>query len=188
MDARTARLEIRRLTDTDADAEFVLRLLNDASFIHAIADRGVRTREQAREYLQAGPLASYAQHGHGLYRVALIDFPARPGLIDFPARPGLIEGPAIGLCGLVQREQLTGPDLGYALLPEFTGHGYALEAARAVLEFASSSLGLTTIQAVVKPSNARSIHLLGKLGFVRIGQVALSAELPADALFERVTG
>lgn len=63
----TARLRLRRL-DVD-DAAFIVELLNDPAFIRYIADRGVRTLEDARNYLQTGPLASYAQFGFGLFRV-----------------------------------------------------------------------------------------------------------------------
>jgi ribosomal-protein-alanine N-acetyltransferase len=162
----TDRLVLRRLT-TD-DAGFVLRLLNEESFVRNIGDRGVRTHEQALAYLQSGPIASYAQHGHGLYLVTLTSVEVE-----------------IGLCGLVRREGLTHPDLGYALFPEFTGRGYAFEAARAVLRFARDVLGLSTIQAVVMPTNARSIRLLDQLGFVQIGTIALHDDRPADLLFER---
>lgn len=161
---RCERLILRELTLDDAP--FVLRLLNEPSFVRNIGDRGVRTHEQAREYLRSGPLASYAEHGHGLELVALP------------------EGPAIGLCGLVRREGLELPDLGYALLPEFTGHGYAREAAAAMLARAHGELGLARILAVVAPSNHRSIHLLDALGFVAIGQVVLQPGRAPDRLFE----
>lgn len=165
MQRRTDRLVIRPLTL--ADAAFVLRLLNEPTFLANIGDRGVRTLEQAGEYLRSGPLASYARHGYGLDLVELR------------------EGPAIGICGLIRRERLAHPDLGYALLPEFAGRGLAFEAARATLEHARAELGLTTIQAVVKPGNMRSIRLLERLGFVPIGEVALFDDQPADRLFER---
>ncbi|MFV8753824.1 GNAT family N-acetyltransferase [Nannocystaceae bacterium ST9] len=167
MDLRSDRLRLRRLSFDDA--AFVLRLLNEDSFVQNIGDRGVRTLAQAHEYLRAGPLASYARHGHGLYLASLA------------------EGPAIGLCGLVRREGLEHPDLGYALLPEFTGQGFALEAGRATLEHGHVELGMPTIQAVVMPGNARSIRVLERLGFVAIGTVALRDEGPADRLFGHVS-
>lgn len=160
------RLFLRRMTTGDGD--FMLRLLNDDAFIRNIGDRGVRTHEQAVEHLQSAPMASYARHGHGMYLVTRSE-----------------DGAAIGVCGLVRRDALPHPDLGYAFLPEFTGQGYAIEAARAVLQFAHDSLGFATILAIVMPGNARSIRLLDKLGFVRIGTVALFDDRPPDLLFER---
>ena len=52
---------------TASDAAFTLRLLNEPSFIENIADRGVRTLDQAARYLLEGPIASYQRHEHGLY-------------------------------------------------------------------------------------------------------------------------
>ena len=64
----TPRLCLREFTL--ADAPFVLQLLNDPDFIRFIADKGVRSIADAEAYLQAGPLASYAANGFGLWAVA----------------------------------------------------------------------------------------------------------------------
>ena len=63
----TARLALRELTPDDA--AFMVELLNDPSFLRYIGDRGVRTIEDARRYIETGPRASYARHGFGLYLV-----------------------------------------------------------------------------------------------------------------------
>ena len=65
----TSRLVVRRLVDEDAP--FILELLNDPSFIRNIGDRNVRTLDGACAYIRSGPLASYAQHGFGLWAVVL---------------------------------------------------------------------------------------------------------------------
>jgi RimJ/RimL family protein N-acetyltransferase len=163
-----AHVELRALRLDDAP--FVLRLLNEPSFVDNIGDRGVRTLDDAREYLHGGPLASMVAHGHALELVCLR------------------EGPPIGLCGLVRRAGLELPDLGYALLPEFTGRGYAREAAALSLAWGHGELGLARILAIVKPTNARSIRLLDSLGFRAIGSVALQPERPPDRLFEHLSG
>jgi len=154
----TPRLTLRCL-DLD-DAPFYLRLLNDPSFIENIADKGVRTLDDAREHLRNGPIASYARHGHGLWMVELKD-----------------TGTPIGICGLIKRDVLDDVDVGYALLPEFCGQGYAAEAAAAALAYGRETLGLQRVVAVVNAENARSLHLLGKLGFRYERMVRLS---PAD--------
>ena len=64
----TERLALRELKAGDVD--FLVELLNDADFLEHIGDRGVRTRADAARYLAEGPLASYAQHGFGLWHVA----------------------------------------------------------------------------------------------------------------------
>jgi len=155
--AATPRLALRRL-DLD-DAPFVLRLLNEPSFIENIADKGVRTLEDARAYLRNGPIASYARHGHGLWHVALRD----------TAIP-------IGICGLIKRDTLVDVDVGYALLPEFCGAGYASEATAAALAHARDVLGLRRVVAVVNPDNDRSLRLLDRLGFRFERMVRLSPE------------
>lgn len=158
----TARLTLTPFT-LDDDA-FILRLLNEPSFIDNIADRGVRTLEGARAYLSNGPIASYAANGFGLWRVALGD-----------------GGPPIGMCGLIRRAGLADVDLGYALLPEYTGQGYAVEAARAALDFGRVALGLGRIIAIVSQTNSRSARVLEKLGFGREGLIQLPGD-PEDLL------
>ncbi len=157
MNLRTARLSLRPFTLEDGP--FILRLLNEPSFIQNIADKGVRTLEQAEDYLRQGPMASHAQHGHGLCRVGLRGS-------DLP----------IGMCGLIRRDYLPGIDLGYAFLPEHTGQGYALEASRATVDWASETLRLTRLLAIVNPDNLRSLSLLAKLGFHPEGRLCLPGE------------
>ena len=70
----------------------------------------------------------------------------------------------IGVCGLFRRDGLDEPDLGYSILPQFCGQGYAFEAASAVLNYARGELGLTRIAALIAPANAASIGLAEKLG------------------------
>ena len=141
---RTERLRLRELGDADAD--FILLLLNEPSFLRFIGDRGVRTAADARRYLLEGPIASYARNGFGLHLVELGD-----------ATP-------IGICGLLWRDGLDAPDIGFAFLPEYWGSGYAVESARAVLAYAHEVLRLARVVAIVLPDNDRSIGVLGKLG------------------------
>ncbi len=146
----TERLLIRPFTLEDAP--FILRLLNEPSFIENIADKGVRTLEQARAYMEGGPLASYATHGHGLW------------LVEHQ-----VTGNPMGMCGLIRRDTLPEVDLGYAFLPEFWGLGYATEAAAACVSWGRHTLGLRTLLAIVSPGNASSIRLLQSLGFLPSG-------------------
>ncbi|SDQ54808.1 Protein N-acetyltransferase, RimJ/RimL family [Pseudoxanthomonas sp. CF385] len=148
--AETPRLRLRAMADDRAeDAALMLTLLNEPSFIRNIADRGVRTLEQASAYLRQGAMRSYAEHGLGMYVIERKD-----------------TGELIGNCGLVRREGLDGPDIGYALLPAHVGYGLAEEAARAVMADARDRLRLCRLLAIVNPDNAASIRLLQKLGFV----------------------
>lgn len=142
----TERLLLRELTA--ADAPFVLALLNEPSFIAHIGDRGVRTLDGARDYIANGPWTRYAVHGFGLWLVERRD----------PAEP-------IGVCGLIKRDTLPDPDIGFAFRPAFWSQGYAFEAACAVKTYARDVLHVPQLLAIVSPSNGPSIRLLGKLGF-----------------------
>ena len=142
----TERLSLRLFTP--GDAAFILELLNDAAFLQHIGDKGVRTHDDALAYIETGPPATYTRLGFALYAVDL--------------REG---GETIGMCGLVKRDALEDPDVGFAFLERFRSRGYAYEAAAAVLRYARSALGLTRILAITSPGNAASIELLQKLGF-----------------------
>jgi len=143
--ARTARLILREL-DAD-DAAFIVALLNDPDWIRNIGDRKVRTEDDARAYIAAGPASMIAQHGFGLWGVARIDDPA-----------------LIGMCGLIRRASLDDVDIGFALLPAFRGHGYAAEAAAATVDVARTRFCVRRLVGIVSPSNVASIRLLEKLG------------------------
>lgn len=146
----TPRLRLRELHD--GDAGFLLELLNDPDFIANIADRGVRSEAQASAYLAAGPVASYAKHGYGLWAVEM--------------KPG---GELAGVCGLVRRDFLDHPDIGYAFLPAWRGRGLAAEAARATLAHAFGPLGLPRLLAIVNEGNLASRRLLESLGMHSLG-------------------
>ena len=136
------------------DAPFALRLLNEPTFLRFIGDKGVRTLEDARRYIEEEALESYRAHDFGPYVVE--------------RRTG---GEPVGTCGLLRKPWLDAPDLGYALLPEAAGRGYATETGRAVLNWALDALRLPRVVAVVQPDNAASIRVLEKLGFAPDGTV-----------------
>jgi ribosomal-protein-alanine N-acetyltransferase len=142
----TARLELREVAM--GDAAFFFRLLNEPSWLENIGDRGVRSASDAEGYIRTNIWAQYQAYGYGLYVVQLKSIPL-----------------AIGLCGLVKRDFLSGPDLGVALLPDFAGFGYASEAARAVMSHARGNLEIERLYAIVKRGNQRSVRLLEQLGF-----------------------
>ena len=160
----TGRLLIRQFVIDDA--EFIVELLNQPSFIRFIGDKKVRTVDDARSYITTGPIASYQRHGFGLYLVELND-----GKVP------------IGMCGVLKRESLPDPDLGFAFLPEYWGQGYAFEAASAVLKEARDTFKPTRILAITNPDNDASIKLLAKLGFQLERVMKLSSDSDEVKLF-----
>ncbi|WP_211223675.1 GNAT family N-acetyltransferase [Massilia niastensis] len=151
---RTGRLRLRTLSEDDAP--FYLELVNDPDFIEHIGDRGLRSLDDARRALREGPVAMQDARGHSLYMVERLE-----------------DGAPAGLSGLIKRELLDEVDIGYAFLPRFRGHGYAIEAGRAVTAHAAA-LGIRRLAAITAPGNWASIGLLLKLGmrFDRLAALA----------------
>ena len=131
-----------------SDAAFILRLVNDPSWLHYIGEKGVRSLEDAENYIRTGPVDMYQRLGFGLWLVEL--------------KP---HQEPIGMCGLLKRDTLDDVDIGFALLPEFCQKGYAYEAAAATVEHAKTHLLLSRIVAITSQDNAASCALLEKLGF-----------------------
>ena len=160
----TPRLRLTHLSE--ADAPFILELLNEPAFLRDSGDKKVRTAEDACRYLREGPIASYAQHGFGLYRIEL----------KTTREP-------LGMCGILKRGVLQHPDLGYALLQRHWARGYAIEAAAATMSYASEQLGLDPILAITAPENPSSMRVLEKLGFQFDRIVALAGYDSPSKLF-----
>jgi RimJ/RimL family protein N-acetyltransferase len=142
----TSRLQLRWLNGDDV--AFIYRLVNDPQWLRYIGDKQVHDLDGARHYIESGPRAMYQQFGFGLNLVSLKD-----------------DSTAIGICGLLQRDSLPDPDLGFAFLPGYRGQGYARESAEAVLHHGFSTLEQTRIVALVNSANQTSIRLLERLGF-----------------------
>jgi len=162
--AETRRLLIRRLTPDDA--EFILQLLNEPSFLQYIGDKGVRTLDDARNYILSGPVASYLEHGFGLFLVLLKEN-------EIP----------IGMCGLLKRVELSDPDIGFAFLPAYWSKGYAFEASTAVMDYGRNEIGINRIVAITSPDNDASGKLLEKLGLKYDKLIRLTVDRPEVKLF-----
>ncbi|QDV61158.1 GNAT family N-acetyltransferase [Crateriforma conspicua] len=81
-------------------------------------------------------------------------------------------GRVIGFCGLKYLPDLDEVDVGYRLMPEFWGRGFATEACAACLEFGFRILQLKEIIAMVMPANAASIGVVRKCGMRCEGEVS----------------
>ncbi len=147
----TERLVLRRLSSDDA--EFILELLNQPSFLRYIGDKGVRTTEDAVRYIQTGPIASYERFGFGLYLVELKETKV-----------------PIGMCGILKRDTLPDADVGFAFLPDY-------------LQYGKEVLGLPRIVAITSLDNHASIRLLEKIGLKFEGLITPSQDLGEVRLF-----
>ena len=160
----TERLVLRRMTADDAD--FLLNLLIQPSFIQFIGDRGVRNSAEARRYIETKFVESYRRFGFGLYLVEL--------------KP---QNAPIGICGFVKRDALPDADIGFAFLPDFWSQGYAVEAARATLQYGENVLGFKRILAITTKDNESSGKLLAKIGLKYEGLIRLSEADTESKLF-----
>lgn len=149
----TDRLILREL-DSATHAEFIFEMLNTPKFIKYIGDRGVRSVEQARDFIDDRYRASYLDHGYGLYAVEQ-----------------KTDAAAVGICGFVRRDYLEHPDIGFAFLPQFERQGYGFESAAAMLHYGKESLKFTRVFAITSQDNDVSGKLLSKLGFNFDGKI-----------------
>jgi RimJ/RimL family protein N-acetyltransferase len=141
----TERLLLRQFTIDDT--AFIIELVNSPGWLQFIGDRNITNQEQAKNYLENGPIKSYKDNGFGLSMVALKE-----------------DGNSIGMCGILKRDEMEYPEIGFAFLPQFMKKGYAVEIAKATLADAISKLMIPIILAITVPNNKDSIKLLEKIG------------------------
>lgn len=140
---KTQRLNIRPLELKDVN--FILELLNTDDFKNFIGDKGIRTTEDAKNYLINGPQKMYKQLGIGLCMVETLE-----------------SHTSLGICGLIKRESLDDVDLGFGFLPKYYNKGYAFEASKKILD--ESRIKYKRVVAISNSNNQSSIKLLIKLG------------------------
>ena len=148
----TQRLIIREAKEYDAS--FILVLLNSPNWIRFIGDRNIKNKKDARSYIKNVLIQSYQDHGYGLFIMTL-----------------KADHVPIGICGFVKRDYLSHPDIGFAILPEFEGMGYTLEAAKAMLVYGQNKLKMYTIYAITDCGNIKSRSLLKKIGLKENGMI-----------------
>ncbi len=141
---QTERLILREFELTDED--LIFRLLNSSSWQKFLGNRGINSLADAGKYISDKLINSYKKYGFGLYLIQLKN-----------------GNESIGMCGLVKREFLECADIGFALLPEFSGKGYAYEASLATMDYCRSVLKINKLAGITSKDNYRSIRLLEKL-------------------------
>lgn len=154
---KSNRIYLREAEETDT--AFFLELMNMPGWLEHIGDRNIKTETDALGYIQKSLLDSYKTNGFGLYVMCLNE-----------------SHEPIGLCGLVKRDTLDLPDLGFGILPAYEGKGYVREGSEITLEFAKKELKMDTILAITNPTNKRSQNLLERLGFSVVPKTNYDAE------------
>jgi ribosomal-protein-alanine N-acetyltransferase len=148
---RTPRLELRPFTDADISAAH--RIYSDPEVMRYVGHGPVRSEHETRGML-AAYIAHQAAHGYSFWAVV-----------------ERASGALIGDAGLFLSQSI-GPEVevGYTLARRTWGRGYATEAARACLDAAFGPLGLDEVIALVVPDNARSLHVVARLGMTPDGR------------------
>jgi RimJ/RimL family protein N-acetyltransferase len=144
---RTGRLWLRPWSLADLDE--AIRLWSDPrvmAFLGGVLDRAAVVERLSRE------LDSQAAHGFQYWRVSA--------------------GDAFVGCAGLKRTDVDGSwvlEMGFHLVPEAWGQGYALELGRAIVAHAFDALGVDALYAGHHPQNRGSERVLAKLGFRRLG-------------------
>lgn len=147
MELRTERLLLRELDESDAPRLSEVESL-PAVWRYLIDERD--TLDKAVAYID------------GIIMDAAV-VPRR--VFDFAVT---LEGFYIGRCGMKRSDhELRDAMIWYALDPAYHGHGYATEAARALVRFAFEQLGLHRVWADADPRNPPSIRVMERLGMRR---------------------
>ncbi|NPA09521.1 MAG: GNAT family N-acetyltransferase [Chlorobi bacterium] len=129
------------------DAEFILDLYNRPKFIQFIGDRNLKTISDAEDYVRNRFLPQMERLGYGNYLMLTKEGNHK-----------------IGGVGIFEREGLDVVDIGFSLLDEFEGKGYAYEAALKIKSVGMQDFGLKKISAITTKDNFSSQKLIEKLG------------------------
>ncbi|MBK7215028.1 MAG: GNAT family N-acetyltransferase [Bacteroidales bacterium] len=141
------------------DAAFILELLNTPKWLENIGDRNVKSLQDAEEYIRIKMRPQIERLGYGNFTIIRKE-----------------DGAKLGICGLYDREGMEGIDIGFALLPQFEGKGYAFESANRLKELAFGKFGLKEIFAITTIANKASQDLLFRLGM----QILKTITFPDD--------
>lgn len=163
----TPRLRARRIQPDDCDA--MLAVYGDADAMRWVGDGRPLQAEQCEEWIGV-TLRNYATRGYGM--VAIVE---------------RASGETIGFCGLVHPGGQPGAEIKYALRRDRWGHGFATEAAHALLSWGAAAFGLREVIATAAPENKASHHVLLKAG-MRRGELRHNGDGSQTQLFVWTAG
>lgn len=143
----------------EEDAGLIFELFNSPKWLQNVGDRKIRSVQDAEHYIREKMLPQLKRLGYSSYTII--------------RKTDLQK---IGSCGLIDREGLEGIDIGYAILTEFEGKGYAFEAAQQLKVAAFQEFGIKVLNAITAKDNFASQKLLEKLGLSLKGVVKLPNE------------
>ncbi len=160
---RTERLVLRAPVAADFDAYCSLMMSERAWYMGGPFDR------YEAWGLFANDVAQWSLFGHGGLMIDLAG-----------------SGETVGQVGINHGPLFPEKELGWLLYDGHEGHGYAMEAARAMRDWAFATLGVPSLVSYCDPDNARSIALAMRLGAVLDGDAA--RQDPEDLVFRHQRG
>lgn len=152
---------------SEKDAELIYQVMNTPKFIRFVGDRKINSIQDAEKYIQVKILPQLHMLGYSSYSIL--------------TKNG---GSKIGTCGLYDRDGIDGIDIGFGLLPQYEGLGYAYESAHRLLSAAFHEFEIDQIKAITTKENSSSQCLLEKLGLVLIGTTKLPNDYKELLLYE----
>ncbi|CAD0083519.1 unnamed protein product [Aureobasidium vineae] len=149
----TPRLTISYLNPSNPlHCSFLVSLWNMPEFIAMLGGKptSITSPSAAKSLIQNRFMAEHARNGYGMYLVSLLED-------DTP----------IGTVSLMRGESssLLAPDIGFAMLSEHMRRGYAVEAAKALVEYVNEEKGVKAVFGFCDEGNEASMGVLRKLGF-----------------------
>ena len=144
---------------SEEDSSLIYQVLNTPKFIKYVGDRKIRSVRDAEQYIQEKMLPQLKALGYSSYTLITKN-----------------EGVKIGVCGLYDRKGVDGIDIGFGLLPQYEGFGYAYESAGKLLHAAFQDFNLQEIKGITSKDNIASQKLLEKLGLRLVGVSQLLTE------------
>lgn len=161
----TPRLYISYFLPTSPKhCSFLVELYNSPLFISTEGKTGIYNDLQAQERIGTRFLAEHKRNGYGTYLVSLKTTPTT----------SLVESQPIGSVSLMRGDTIKAPDIGYSIIPEMNGKGYATESGKALLDYAKRELGVSEVLGFFNANNAHSRRVMEKIGLEDRGVVKLA--------------
>ncbi|WP_421976352.1 GNAT family N-acetyltransferase [Roseivirga seohaensis] len=147
-------IELRLVSENDA--QLLYDLMTAKKWLNYIGDRGIKTLEDAKQYILDTMHPDLQLKGFVNHVV-----------IDSETKE------EVGTCSLHNREGVEGLDVGYAILEKYEGNGYATTSAKMMVELAFNTHRAEVVRAITRDSNVGSCRVLEKVGFKHEGYVQL---------------
>ena len=138
------------------DSDLIYKMLNSPKFKQFVGNRNIQTIEDATKYIKDSMLPQLREFGYSNYSIIRKS-----------------DSLKIGVCGLYNREGIEGIDIGFGILPDYEGNGYAFEAAQRLIRAAFEDFKINTVKAITSKENFASQKILEELEMTKIGSMKI---------------